>query len=111
MLLTEKVKLGGTDQFPCTAISPSVPKPSNDTRRCSRQLAADQSGSASQLVRDSVHADTPRVTVRLPAPSVSEQRAHAGDSDGRLGEPLPPGTPETVADDDCHLNAQALFQL
>src|SRR5712671_3846827 len=98
-LLSKQILRRGPDQLPCCSIALAVRKSSNDTSRSAGQLAAYQTGGASQFVGDGVNAGVQLITVRIAAAAIVNQGPHSSDADCNLRQSFSPGTPETVADD------------
>src|SRR5216684_1776607 len=103
-LLPKQIILRGPDQFSRPTASSAIRIAPNDARGSACQLAADQSRSASQFVRYCVDRRVQRVAVRIATTAVVDQRPHAGNANRHFRQAFPPGTPETIADDDCDLD-------
>ncbi len=105
----EQVLGGGADQVAGGAVALGAGDPAQEGRRDPGRLALDQVGGGGHLVghRDLGDLEQPAVAVG-PAPPVVEG-AHAGQPDGHVGLPEPPGPAEGVGDDHGHVVAVQLL--
>src|SRR5436305_7189291 len=91
---TEQIVLCRPDQFACAAFSTLECEATHDTNRRPVKLAAYQARCASDLIRDGFIAGVERISVRITAAAVINNRFHARYADGNFGQAFAPGTSE-----------------
>jgi len=91
-------------------LDPPIPA-ANQSCRDIVDFPDDESGSSRKLIGDSNDRRAQRVAELIPAPAIIGQRTQSRHTDGDLDQPVAPGSPKGIGNDDADINAGATFDL